>query len=136
MKSKVLESTDEAIDLNDESIRRFVDERQWYAPISFGNGIVAPCWNAPGTPVSTPHMGAGRFEFILRRNLPDLQGKRVLDIGCNAGAVALHMSRCGARDVDGVDSNDTWRGWLEQARLVKRTNQWRCGSFGKRTFLY
>ena len=128
MNSQVLESTDEAIDLNDDRIRQFIDERRWYAPIGFGNGIVAPCWNAPDTPLSTPHMGASRFEFILRRNMPDLQGKRVLDIGCNAGAVALHMARCGAREVVGVDSDKTWPGWLEQAKFVKRALEWRCAT--------
>ena len=134
MNSRVLESTDDAIDLSDERIRRFVDERRWYAPISFGNGILAPCWNAPDTPVSTPHMGASRFEFILRRNMPDLQGKRVLDVGCNAGAVALHMARCGAGEVVGVDSDDTWPGWLEQAEFTKRALEWRCATRYNLTF--
>ncbi|MBN2021540.1 MAG: class I SAM-dependent methyltransferase [Pirellulales bacterium] len=115
-------------ELNDAYIRSRVGEMKWYAPISLGAGIVTRPWNWPDAPVNSPHMGPARFEFILRRNLPDLQGKRVLDLGCNAGLMSLHMARCGAREVVGMDSEKTWPGWQEQAAFVKRVLEWRCAT--------
>ena len=48
--------------------------------------------------------------------LPDrLDGKSVLDIGCNAGFYSLEMKRRGAARVLGIDSDDRY---LEQARLA------------------
>ena len=46
---------------------------------------------------------------------PDLEGRSVLDIGCNAGFYSIEMKRRGAGRVLGVDSDDRY---LAQARLV------------------
>jgi tRNA (mo5U34)-methyltransferase len=45
----------------------------------------------------------------------DLNGKTVLDIGCNAGFYSLEMKRRGARRVVGIDSDPAY---LEQARFA------------------
>ena len=47
--------------------------------------------------------------------LPDVRGKSVLDIGCNAGFYSVEMKRRGARRVLGIDSDDRY---LAQARLA------------------
>jgi tRNA (mo5U34)-methyltransferase len=47
--------------------------------------------------------------------LPDLTGKTVLDIGCNAGFYAFEMMRRGAARVVGIDSDARY---LAQARLA------------------
>ena len=71
-------------------------------------------------------MGESKFEFIVRRNLCDLQGKRILELGCNAGVVSRHMVRLGAKEVIGVDSHSTWPDWLEQAQFVTQVLEKRC----------
>jgi tRNA (mo5U34)-methyltransferase len=48
------------------------------------------------------------------RELPDVRGKSVLDIGCNAGFYSIEMSRRGASRVLGIDSDERY---LAQARL-------------------
>ena len=47
--------------------------------------------------------------------LPDLTGKSVLDIGCNAGFYSVEMKRRGAGHVLGIDSDERY---LAQARLA------------------
>ncbi len=49
--------------------------------------------------------------------LPDVRGKSVLDIGCNAGFYSMEMKKRGAARVLGVDSDDRY---LDQARLAAR----------------
>lgn len=111
---------------SDDLIRqRIQDFDRWFVNTDFGNGIVArsTCW--PDEPAFSRHAGVGKFEFIIRRNLPDLQGKRVLEIGCNAGVISIHMARLGA-EVVGIDCERAWPRWKEQAELVKSVAEWRC----------
>ena len=49
---------------------------------------------------------------------PDLSGKSVLDIGCNAGFYSIEMKRRGADRVIGIDSDERY---LAQARLASET---------------
>jgi tRNA (mo5U34)-methyltransferase len=55
-----------------------------------------------------------RFEA----GLPDVSGRSVLDIGCNAGFYSIEMKRRGAQRVLGIDSDDRY---LAQARLASET---------------
>jgi SAM-dependent methyltransferase len=112
--------------LDDQFVKDQVSRQKWYLPIDFGNGIVSRVWNWPAATVRTRHMGVAKFDFIIRPNLPDLQGKRVLDLGCNAGISSLYMARLGAREVVGIDSKATWAPWEEQANFVKKALEWRC----------
>ncbi len=50
---------------------------------------------------------------------PDLTGRTVLDIGCNAGFYSLEMKRRGAARVVGVDSDE---GYLSQARFAAKVS--------------
>jgi len=50
--------------------------------------------------------------------LPDVRGKSVLDIGCNAGFYSIEMKRRGAARVLGIDSDERY---LAQARLATET---------------
>lgn len=55
----------------------------------------------------------------VRPQLPDLLGKSVLDIGCNAGFFSVECKRLGAARVVGVDTNQgTAHDFLAQARLA------------------
>ena len=112
---------------SDEYIRRRIAQfDRWFVNTNFGNGIIArsTCW--PDEPENSRHAGASKFDFIVRRNLPDLQGKRILEIGCNAGVISIHMARLGAADVVGIDCDRHWPRWREQAEFLKAALQWRC----------
>ncbi len=50
---------------------------------------------------------------------PDLTGRTVLDIGCNAGFYSIEMKRRGAARVVGIDSDD---GYLRQARFAAKVS--------------
>lgn len=63
-----------------------------------------------------PNVKWRRFSRVI----PDrLEGKSVLDIGCNAGFYAMEMKRRGAERVLGLDSDDEY---LEQARFAADVN--------------
>src|SRR3954464_13113584 len=51
---------------------------------------------------------------------PDLAGRSVLDIGCNAGFYSMEMKRRGASRVLGIDSDDEY---LTQARFAAEVNE-------------
>ncbi len=112
--------------MSDEFIRSQIPKFKWFTHVNFGNGIAARSTSWADAPEDSRHAGIGKFEFIVRRNLPDLQGKRVLDLGCNVGVVAIHMARSGAAEVVGIDSDATWPGFLQQAHFVKEALEWRC----------
>jgi tRNA (mo5U34)-methyltransferase len=54
----------------------------------------------------------------FERELPNVHGKSVLDIGCNAGFYSIEMKRRGANRVLGIDSDERY---LDQARLASDT---------------
>jgi tRNA (mo5U34)-methyltransferase len=54
----------------------------------------------------------------FERELPNVHGKSVLDIGCNAGFYSIEMKRRGASRVLGIDSDERY---LAQARLASET---------------
>lgn len=83
--------------------------REWYQPVDFGDGIVAhvtrpPLWEP--APEFDQERGVGKWNYIIKRNLPDLRGKRILDLGCNNGVISLELAKAGAREVIGIDRNE------------------------------
>jgi tRNA (mo5U34)-methyltransferase len=69
---------------------------------------------------TAPHHFLGDYPAIKWKQfstaIPDnLQGKTVLDIGCNAGFYSLEMKRRGADRVIGIDSSEHY---LQQARFA------------------
>jgi tRNA (mo5U34)-methyltransferase len=56
-----------------------------------------------------------KFQSFAAHLPPDLTGKTVLDIGCNAGFYSMEMKRRGAVYVLGIDMDERY---LEQARLA------------------
>lgn len=112
---------------SDESIRRRIAEYdRWFVHTNFGNGIIARSTSWPDQPLDSRHAGDSKFDFIVRRNLPDLQGKRILEIGCNAGVISIHIARLGAAEVVGIDCERGWPRWKEQAEFLKSALEWRC----------
>jgi SAM-dependent methyltransferase len=100
----------------------------WYSAVDFGNGVIARTNHPPSYSVGPDsiHTGEGKWSYIIKRNLPNLQGKRVLDLGCNNGIMCIRAAREGAADVVGMDNSSLWKGWLEQAQFVKEAIEWRC----------
>jgi SAM-dependent methyltransferase len=80
--------------------------QQWYQPVEFGDGLKAhvtipPDWH-PNSELDK-FSGLNKWNFIVKRNIPDIRGLRVLDVGCNVGVFSIELSRLGAREVIGVD---------------------------------
>jgi tRNA (mo5U34)-methyltransferase len=96
-------------ELSQTQIRRRVQELgQWFHNLDL-RGVKT----APG------HF-LGDYPAVKWRNFQhaipaDLQGRSVLDIGCNAGYYSLEMKRRGAGRVVGIDSDE---GYLAQARFA------------------
>src|SRR3982750_1940219 len=79
----------------------------WFHNLNLG-GV----WTAPDHFLGDyPGAKFRRFE----RALPEVAGKSVLDIGCNAGFYSIEMKRRGASRVLGIDSDERY---LDQARLA------------------
>lgn len=116
--------------MNDEYIRKRIKDFSWYQPVNFGKGLVVTRGNslAP-TDIDNINFGMGKWNYIIQRNLPDLQGKKVLDIGCNSGTFCMQMARMGAIEVVGIDSEKHWsQSWKEQAEFIKDALEWRCNT--------
>jgi tRNA (mo5U34)-methyltransferase len=86
----------------------------WFHQIDLGHGILTKTRPAATEPLDHP---AGTWE-IVKNCLPrNLEGRSVLDVGCNAGFYALEAKRRGARRVLGIDAQ---RQLIRQARFAAR----------------
>lgn len=84
----------------------------WYYHLDFGMGVqVRP------ELARDPHAGEANWRF-LAEHLPALRGKRVLDVGSNAGLYALRMLDGGAREVVGIEL-DTAQAEFTRARYAE-----------------
>jgi 2-polyprenyl-3-methyl-5-hydroxy-6-metoxy-1,4-benzoquinol methylase len=91
--------------LSDEAIRRRIAELgPWYQNIDLGRGIHTK--DHPGSADIFPGADIPRPLWdVITRDLGDLDGARVLDVGCNAGFMSFEAKRLGAAHVLGVDSD-------------------------------
>jgi tRNA (mo5U34)-methyltransferase len=94
--------------------RRVAAAGRWHYAIDLGEGVV--------TPIADPARAARHewrreylFEPLLEACGGSLAGKRVLDLGCNAGFWSLAAAEAGCEFVLGIDGRARH---LEQARLV------------------
>jgi 2-polyprenyl-3-methyl-5-hydroxy-6-metoxy-1,4-benzoquinol methylase len=100
--------------------------QQWYQHVEFGGGIEAHVTTPPNwspAPHLNEHSGLDRWNAIIKRNLPDVGGMRVLDLGCNVGLYSIELARLGAREVIGVDRDLNIRqrtGALPRVNLVSQ----------------
>ncbi|MCU0918035.1 MAG: class I SAM-dependent methyltransferase [Planctomycetes bacterium] len=75
-----------------EACAKWIQERTWYQQIELSNGLRTPGW-----------VDCGKRLPLLRD--AEIQGRTLLDIGCNSGYYCLWAKRQGARRVVGVDSD-------------------------------
>lgn len=89
--------------MTDAEIRAAIDRYNWYHVIRVKDDIVTP-----GNPAYIP------TQNVCMRHLQalDLEGKRVLDIGCRDGLFSFAAEAAGAKEVVGID-NDLSRGATE-----------------------
>lgn len=95
----------------ENQIREFDEDLGWYQNIDLGNGIHTKSRVIWGEDPDHPR---ARWESIKSAVPDDLSGMSVLDIGCNAGFLALEAKKRGADYVCGVDIRE---GYVEQARF-------------------
>jgi 2-polyprenyl-3-methyl-5-hydroxy-6-metoxy-1,4-benzoquinol methylase len=99
--------------------RRIEELAPWYQDIDLAEGL------------STKNLAGDRDIFsdqaipkplwrLIDRDLPDITGWRVLDIGCNAGFMSFEAKRLGAGHVLGIDSNlGASTSFIEQAEFCR-----------------
>lgn len=84
-------------------------EDLFYAPVYHGRGYgIGPIFNI--------EVGTGKWRFI-RRYLPDVSNKRVLDLGTNNAMIPLEMLRAGARSVTAYERDPVF---ADYARINRR----------------
>jgi tRNA (mo5U34)-methyltransferase len=86
----------------------------WFHCIDLGDGLRTKTSSAIGEPVDHPQP---TWQAIQKYLPSDLDGKSVLDVGCNAGFYSIEMKRRGAARVVGVDSQGNL---IRQAQFVRK----------------
>ncbi|MFC1591409.1 class I SAM-dependent methyltransferase [Thermodesulfobacteriota bacterium] len=80
---------------------------EWYTPINIGSHIIHertyPHFKERPEFLSNRERGKSKWDYIIKKNLPNIAGKTICDIGCNIGLYSLFLSRLGAKKVDGFD---------------------------------
>lgn len=70
--------------------------KEWYAPMYFGFDLkIGKLFDC--------NVGFGRWHYLLKKHLPLLSGKRVLDLGANNAFNSLNMLRAGASQAVAIE---------------------------------
>jgi tRNA A-37 threonylcarbamoyl transferase component Bud32 len=85
-----------------------------YSPAYFGYGL-------KGGSLLKNWVGFGRWNFILSRSLPVLEGARVLDLGSNDAYHSLQALRNGAKEAVAVERNPQA---IERGMWLKQVFEW------------
>ena len=84
----------------------------WFHNMNLADGI----WTNPGNNGPGPDYPAWRWNLVAPL-LPDIQGKRCLDVGCSSGFFSLKLKQGGAASVLGIDHGEQIRA-ISQARFA------------------
>ena len=87
--------------------KRITELQPWYQNIDLTNEI--------STNPANPNYPQDKWDFIEKHIPKNLEGKTVLDIGCNAGFFSIKMKERGAKHVVGIDYKPIN---VERARFV------------------
>jgi SAM-dependent methyltransferase len=99
---------------------KFAKYDSWHYAYEFEGGLSFPArHNKPGALADAPERPLQRFRhfmpYLIQAENGSLQGKRILDIGCNSGFWSIQCALLGA-EVVGFDARPEL---IEQAELVK-----------------
>jgi SAM-dependent methyltransferase len=87
------------------------DFLEWYTPLEIAGKVIHertfPAFIERPEFLVNRERGRSKWEYIIKKNLPDLHGKSVCDIGCNCGLFSIYMAQCGARQVVGYDRSES-----------------------------
>jgi hypothetical protein len=90
-----------------------------YAPVYLGHGLrIGNIWDI--------NVGHGRWNFILKKSLPKLSGKRILSLGANNGYNEMQMIRHGASEVIGIERDVEY---IDQGNFLKEAFEWADNKF-------
>src|SRR5215208_5209864 len=99
--------------------RRIVELAPWYQNIELAPGLFTKDLDGDRD-IFSGHDIPGPLWRVIAKDLPDLTGLRVLDIGCNAGYMSFAAKRLGAAYVLGVDANlGASTSFIEQAEFCR-----------------
>lgn len=88
----------------------------WYQPIIFPDGSRTHSSKLDDAAFyGSESRGMRKWESVIAPSLPPLEGKRFLEIGCNAGLYLVAAKQAGAAKVYGVESHPQF---FAQARFV------------------
>jgi 2-polyprenyl-3-methyl-5-hydroxy-6-metoxy-1,4-benzoquinol methylase len=91
--------------VDENAVRERIEElRPWYQNIQLGNGISTKDLRGDSDIFSAVDIPRPTWELIVE-HLGALEGRRVLDIGCNAGYMSFECKKLGAAYVLGIDSD-------------------------------
>lgn len=95
--------------MNKKALERKIKSlKPWYQEIDFGNDVIAK---------SSHSTLSGEYAWqYIKPLLPDLEGKRVLDLGSNAGLFSVRCAQMGAKEVIGIEKSAKH---LKQCKFVK-----------------
>jgi tRNA (mo5U34)-methyltransferase len=100
----------------EEEIERRIRSYYWHYTFQFGDRMVEADW-PPGKGLRSRHWQRYRHVFpaLLSLTGDSLEGKTVLDIGCNCGFWSIQAQLAGAQRVLGLEASEEN---VEQARLI------------------
>ena len=88
---------------------KIINENNIYAPVYFDAGLkMGNIFNNDS--------GYGRWHYILKKHLPVLKEKRILDLGANNAFTSIQMLRNGAKEVIGIEIDNKY---ISQGNFLK-----------------
>jgi len=97
--------------MDKKQLKQEIDRlKPWYQNVDFGNDIKA---------VSQHSTLSGEYAWnYIKQLLPDnLDGKRILDLGANAGLFCIRTAQMGSKEVVGIDNRGRY---VRQCELLKK----------------
>lgn len=86
------------------------DFLEWYTPVEIRGRVIHertyPNFKERPDFLTNKERGKSRWDFIIAKNLPELKGKTVCDLGCNVGLYSIFMAQLRAKKVDGYDRSE------------------------------
>jgi hypothetical protein len=105
-----------------QSIQNSIEQMNpWYQPIWFDWGLRTVPREKSGQRIGFFSLDRGLVKWwrFIKPNLPfSLKGRRVMDVGCNAGLFLIQAAKMGANEAIGIETDDHY---FRQAEFVAHT---------------